>query len=406
VSFSRRPGLALWVLLVACAATFSAPGRAATWSVKPGGLAQALRQAADGDILELQAGHYHGEVGTIAQKKLTLRGVGGGADDGAGGRAGGSVGGGAGGKAVLHADGKSAEDKAILVVRDGDVNIENIEFRGARVRDRNGAGIRFEKGRLRLVRCAFFDNENGVLTANVGDAELNIEDSVFGLAPVGTPLPHLIYVGKIARFTLTGSRVFGGQSGHLVKSRARINMIRYNHLVDGVGGRAAYELEFPNGGLAYVVGNVIGQSAHSSNPALVSFGAEAGRTPDDREQGLFMAHNTLISEGLWPGLFVRIHDMTAPVARRFVNNLTVGVGVAELGLADTSQGNFSLPRALLQAADAGLFALSENSWLKGRGVEPGTAQGESLAPVAEFKWPVGTQAVKTTGHWSPGAYQN
>ncbi len=383
----RQRGWACLVFgAICCWITLTATVQAATWPVKPGGLGAALRQAANGDTLELQAGDYHGEVGTIYQKQLTLRGV--------------------GGKAVLHADGKSAEDKAILVVREGEVRIENIEFRGARVRDRNGAGIRFEKGRLQVLRCAFFDNENGILAGNSGDAELSVEDSEFGLAPAGTPLPHLIYVGKIARFTLSGSRVSGGQGGHLVKSRARVNHVRYNQLVDGVGGRAAYELEFPNGGLAYVVGNVIGQSANSSNPVLVSFGAEAGRAPDDREHGLFMAHNTLMSEGYWPGFFVRIHELSAPVARRFVNNLSVGLGVGELGLADASQGNFSLPRALLQGADLGLFALSDNSWLKGRGVDPGTVQAESLAPVAEFKLPIGTQALKAPARWSPGAYQH
>jgi hypothetical protein len=388
VWWHRRPGA--WALLALCliwwVIAFTPTVQAATWPVKPGGLATALRQAASGDTLELQAGDYHGEVGTIFQKQLTLRGV--------------------GGKAVLHADGKSAEDKAILVVREAEVLIDNLEFRGARVRDRNGAGIRFEKGRLQVLRCAFFDNENGILTANFGDAELSIQDSEFGLAPASTPLPHLIYVGKIARFSLSGSRVSGGQSGHLVKSRARVNVIRYNQLVDGEGGRAAYELEFPNGGLAYVVGNVIGQSANSSNPVLVSFGAEAERTPDDREHGLFMAHNTLISEGYWPGFFVRIHELNAPVARRFVNNLSVGLGVGELGLADASQGNFSLPRALLQDPDLGLFALSENSWLKGRGVQPGSARAESLAPAAEFKLPLGTQALKAPARWSPGAYQH
>jgi hypothetical protein len=386
---------------VCIAVLLAAPGQAATRLVKPGGLAAALLQAADGDTLELQAGDYHGEVGTITQKQLSLRGV--------------------GGRAVLHADGKSAEDKAILVVRDGDVIIDNIEFRGARVRDRNGAGIRFERGRLLVQRCAFFDNENGILAGNVGTAELTIQDSEFGQAPINTPLPHLVYVGKIARFELTGSRVSGGQGGHLVKSRARLNLIRYNQLVDGAKGRAAYELEFPNGGLAYVVGNVIGQSANTSNPVLVSFGAEADRAPDDRAHGLFMAHNTLISEGLWPGFFVRVHELSRPVAKQFFNNLSVGLGVGELSLMDASQGNFTVPRLMLQDADAGLFALHENSWLKGRGVVPkrpaGKTSGEmaggaasnpphaALVPSAEFKLPLGTQSLKAPGHWSPGAYQ-
>ncbi len=60
---------------------------------------------------------------------------------------------------MLIADGKSAEGKAIWVIRNGDFHIENIEFRGARASDRNGAGIRFERGKLCLRNCSLpYDN--------------------------------------------------------------------------------------------------------------------------------------------------------------------------------------------------------------------------------------------------------
>jgi hypothetical protein len=381
----RRTVNLLFALLV-CALCCGSVAQAATLAVKPGELAQTLRKALDGDVIELQAGDYFGEVGVILQKQLTLRGV--------------------GGRAVLHADGKSAEGKAILVVRDGDVRIENIGFMGARVADRNGAGIRFERGRLTVSRCVFFDNENGILAGNVADAELIVEDSEFGHAPAGTPLPHLIYVGRIGSFTLTGSHVWGGQMGHLVKSRARVNQVRYNRLVDGQGGQAAYELEFPNGGLAYVVGNVIGQNSDTSNSALVSFGAEG---TDAREQGLFMVNNTLISEGSKPGIFVRVHDLKRPVALRFINNLSVGLGVGELGLTDPTQGNFTAPRVVLPGADEGQFALPADSMLRGRGVDPGTLSGSlpaaNLTPQMEFMPPAGTRELKPPPRWTPGAFQ-
>jgi hypothetical protein len=96
---------------------------------------------------------------------------------------------------VLLADGRSAEGKAILVVRsaheNSDIRVENIEFRGARVADRNGAGIRFERGQLQVVHCAFVDNENGTLTAGHADAQPSISDSDFSQAPPATPRPHL-----------------------------------------------------------------------------------------------------------------------------------------------------------------------------------------------------------------------
>ncbi len=305
---ARRRACVAWTLawlVVACPASAAA----ATWQVtadEPGrSLQNALRQAADGDAIELAAGDYHGQVGVVLQKRLTLRGV--------------------GGRPVLHADGRSAEGKAILVVRDGDVRVENIEFRGSRVPDGNGAGIRFERGRLEVVRCAFFDNQMGILTSNNADAELLVSNSEFGLAPTNpASLPHLVYVGRIAKFTLSGSSVSGGRDGHLVKSRARVNHIVQNQLVDGETGSASYELEFPNGGLAYVTGNVIGQSRHTGNPVMVSFGAEGAA--DARAHGLFMTDNTLINAGPRPAVFVRVVDIGRPVPTRFVNNKTSGPG--------------------------------------------------------------------------------
>ncbi|MDP3615444.1 MAG: hypothetical protein Q8R98_26700, partial [Rubrivivax sp.] len=161
---------AAWAAVLLCALT----AQAAVHTVAPGqSLAAALKQAADGDEIQLLAGEHHAQVGVIHQKRLTLRGV--------------------GGRPVLHAAGASAEGKAILVVRDGDVHIDNIEFRGARVPDHNGAGIRFERGHLRVTRCAFIDNQNGILTANFGSAELTVQDSEFAQAPAGTTLPHLLY---------------------------------------------------------------------------------------------------------------------------------------------------------------------------------------------------------------------
>src|SRR5207253_10790504 len=105
-------------------------------------------------------------------------------------------------------------------------------------------------------------------------------------------LPSL-YVGRIARFALSGRRFHHAYQGHLVKSRAKQNVVRYNLLYDGAGGSAAYELEFPNGGLAYVIGNVIGQSRETSNPVVIAYGAEGAAWPDS---ALYLSHNTLISE--------------------------------------------------------------------------------------------------------------
>jgi hypothetical protein len=348
-------------------------------------IAEAARLAKDGDTIDILPGEYHADVAVWLQKRLTIRGV--------------------GETPVLKADGRSAEGKAIWVLRNGEFVIENVAFEGARVDDRNGAGIRFERGSLTLRRCRFSDNENGVLTANDADSELAIEDSQFSRAPRDRgPLKHLLYVGRIARFTLTGSRFHQGFEGHLVKSRARENRVAYNLLYDGDGGSAAYELEFPNAGVAYVIGNVIGQSATTTNPAVVSYGAEGAVW---ERNALYLVNNTLLSdrwEGAW---FLRVASERLPADTDIVavNNLTVGLGVFTLGARGRFERNFPLVAAALGDPATLDFRLGAHSLLRGFGAAPPVVDGRSLAPVAEFRLPIGTTPLPPRDAWMPGAFQ-
>lgn len=387
----RRGSLQILNSLAILAAAWLAatmPTAAATLTVGPEGVplswSQALGQAQDGDTIDVLPGLYKGEVGVIGQRRLTVRGI--------------------GERPVFDADGRHAEGKAIWVVRDGDVTIENIEFRGSRVPDGNGAGIRFEKGRLTLRRCRFVDNQMGLLTANFGDAELRVVDSEFARAPhqVGS-LPHLLYVGRIARFEISGSRFHQGFEGHLIKSRAQVNRIAYNLIVDGPAGGASYEIDLPNGGDAIVIGNLIQQSAATQNPAMVAYGAEGRVWPRNR---LLMSHNTLVSDyplawflRSWPD---KLGDDTEI---RAVNNLTVGVGVFSLGSDGDFDGNW--PTTASSLVDPALldFELARDSWLRGRADDPRTLAGEEAVPTAEFVLPIGTRPLKPPATWSPGALQ-
>ncbi len=177
----------------------------ATLRVGPGEkltrIADAARLAKDGDTIEILPGEYRGDVAVWQKKQLTIRGL--------------------GQRPVLIADGKNAEGKAIWVIRNGDFRIENIEFRGARASDRNGAGIRFERGKLYLRNCSFMDNQTGLITSSFADAELIIENSEFARNGTGDGLTHNLYVGRIAQVTITGSRFHAVKIGHLIKSRAR-----------------------------------------------------------------------------------------------------------------------------------------------------------------------------------------
>ena len=360
----------------------------ATMIVGPGerisSLSEAARQARDGEVIEIRPGTYRGQPAVWTQDKLIIRG--------------------AAERPVMLADGKSAEGKAIWVVRGGRVLIENVEFRGARVPSLNGAGIRFEKGQLVVRNSAFFDNEMGILTANHADMSLEVVDSQFGDAPhTQGDLHHLLYVGAIARFSLRGSRFANGYLGHLVKSRARENHILYNMLVDGAGGKSSYELEFPNGGVAYVIGNTIGQSAGTDNPKMLSFGAEGGRWP---ENALYMAHNTLIND-FHAGSFVHVWSdkLAGDVEVWLLNNLLVGNGELSRPAQGRFDGNRAVGRGELIEQGGVPVRLTTGSPLRGAVRPPGEANEVALLPSAEFTFPVGTRPLRVGSRLAPGAFQ-
>lgn len=372
----------------ASAAPRSAAPARATMIVGPGEriatLGEAARLARDGEVIEIRPGQYRGQTAVWTQNDLLIRG--------------------AGDRPVMLADGRSAEGKAIWVVRGGKVRIENIEFRGARVPSLNGAGIRFEKGSLQVRNCAFFDNEMGILTANQGDMSLEIIDSEFGEAPRHAgDLHHLLYVGAIDRFVLRGSRLSKGYLGHLVKSRARHSQILYNLLVDGPGGAASYELEFPNGGIATVIGNAIGQSPDTDNPVLVSYGAEGQRWPDN---ALFLAHNTLVNEH-FAGSFLSVHSEKFPAGAEvwLINNLLVGNGTFPPPALGRFEGNQRVTRAGLLDYAGYPLRLANGSPLRGKVRPPGSARGTDLLPDAEFVPPVGTRPLFPASALAPGAFQ-
>jgi hypothetical protein len=344
----------------------------------------AARAAPDGALVLIEPGLYAGDVASWPQRRLILRAE----------RC----------CARVTASGASAEGKAIWVIKGDDVRVENIVFEGARVADRNGAGIRMEGGgRLTIRNCRFTGNELGILTSDDPRAELVVERSEFDHNRVAGraftfPPGHQIYVGPIARFTLRESYVHDGFDGHLVKSRARENVIEYNRIADPPGGRASYELEFPNGGLAYVVGNVIGQSANSRNPTIVSFGAEGLRWP---RNALYLVNNTLVDAlGETRRLVAVRAGATHTVS---VNNLLVARR-APRGSSAMRRGLTWASPADVPGAAQGDYHLAARSPLVGTATAPPVVDGAPLRPLREYVESRDSAPVPLEPY-SPGAFQ-
>ncbi len=338
-------------------------------------IAMAATLAKDGDVIEIDGGDYHADVASWDRAELTLRGV--------------------GGRARLIASGAQAEGKAIWVIRRGRVTVENIDFIGARVADRNGAGIRFEQGHLTVRNCLFFDNENGLL-ASGGDAELEIENSEFAYNGNGGGLTHNLYAGNIKALRVTGSYFHHANGGHLLKSRAAKNDIRYNRLSDESGGRASYELEFPNGGVAHVVGNIIQQTARAGNSTLVSYGAEGYVWPLN---ALYLAHNTLVNDEPRGGAFLRVMPGAQIITTR--NNLLVGKGRFHTPALRDSAGDVRADWRSFAAALRYDYRLNDVGRQRAAAV---AVPAPELAPRSEYVHPRQRKAL-TAAPIFPGAVQ-
>jgi hypothetical protein len=254
--------------------------------------------------------------------------------------------------------------------------------------------------------CLFERNEMGILTWNSEAAELVVERSEFrdnavaGEYRTGDAIGHQIYVGSIAHFTLRDSYVHGGAFGHLVKSRARENVIIYNRIADGDVGQASYELEFPNGGIGYVIGNIIQQSARTQNSNVVSFGAEGLRWPRNE---LFLVNNTLVDDLPSGGSFLRVYRGADRVVA--VNNLLVGG--TDFGAEPQWEiaSNHRAADADLASPATGDYRLRASSALVGKAVDPGSANGLSLRPEREYAFPAPGR-MPLPGFLSPGALQS
>jgi Right handed beta helix region len=348
-------------------------------------IAQAALMAKSGDVIEVDAGEYAGGVATWPQSNLTLRAV--------------------GGRARITQKEKAAEGKAIWVIKGDNVLIENFEFSGARVPGRNGAGIRHEGGKLSVRNCLFEGNEMGLLTWNNQGAELIVEQSEFrnNAAAVpyerGGPIGHQIYVGAVAKFILRDSYVHDGSFGHLVKSRARENRVFNNRITDEISGRASYELEFPNGGIAYVIGNIIGQSALTENADIVSFGAEGYRWPRNE---LYLVNNTLVDDLPYGGTFLRVYAGADEV--RLINNIFVGKGRLDTEASWKVAGNGRAKSSDVPLVSEADYRLDRNSPFVGTAADPGTANGVSLVMDREYIRPLQSRALFGSMS-SPGAVQ-
>lgn len=318
--------------------------------------AQAAIKARDGDIVEIDAAEYVGDVAVWRADDLTLRGI--------------------GGRPLLDAGGRSAQGKAIWVTRGANITVENLEFANAKVPDRNGAGIRAEGPNLTVRNVVFRDNENGILAAGREDSTIVIEHSEFARNGFGDGRSHGLYINRIKRLVFRHNFAHHARIGHQLKTRARENVIVGNLFMDGESGSSSYAIDMPNARVAYVLGNVLQQSDVVQNSTLIYVGGKG----EERMPRVFIANNTVINDRERGGVFVR---NGSPISIGIHNNLLIGKLQTVKGKAIESH-NLAGDRAFLVDPAKLDFRLRPGVEAIDAGLDLGRDGRIDLAPTAEY----------------------
>jgi len=209
------------------------------------------------------------------------------------------------GEAIL--DGVVCEGKAALVLRGRAARVEGLVFANMRVPEKNGAGIRLERGNLDVAGSWFRDSEQGILTADDPSGTITVDKSTFtrlGTCEGGGGCAHSIYVGLYGALDVTGTRFEQGRGGHYLKSRSAHVTVLDSSFDDSHGRGTNYMIDLPAGSTGRIAGNWFVQGNEKENhSAFIAVGAE---TIENSSDGLSISGNDArFAPGVeWGSVFV------------------------------------------------------------------------------------------------------
>ncbi len=323
----------------------------------------------DGDSVLIDAGIYSGDVGVWRANYLTLIGVG-------------------GGFAHLKAAGKSAERKAIWVIKGDSAVVENIEFSDCKVEDKNGAGIRLEGTDLVVNHCYFHNNQDGILLGKNLESEVIVRFSEFSYSGNGQGFTHNIYIGNIKKFVFEFCYTHHANKGQTIKSRAEENIIRYNRIMDTWDGVSSILIDLSNGGESYIIGNVLMQGPNAENSRMITYGKEGLK---NKINNIYIVNNTFVNYR-HSAKFLDIVDGTNYVYS--TNNIFAGGGSFILPAGADSINNMqyqNISDMFFVEPDSLNYHLSSYSPAIDAGQSPKNIATLDLTPLYEYVHPLSSK---------------
>jgi len=373
-------------LRIICLGLMAAAGFSAEWLVGPSRTytkpSQVAALVASGDTVSIDAGTYTNDVCIWSQSNLTLRGV--------------------GGMAKLSVGyNVVAGGKAIWVLSGGNITVQNIEFTGAALpwsgtASANAAGIRSEGAGLTITNCYFHDNQNGILSGANASSDILIENSEFAYNGYGDGYTHNLYIGAVRKLTFRYNYSHHAKVGQNLKSRALANYIIGNRIMDEATGTSSYVVDIPNGGLTYLIGNLIQQGNLSNNRSVIINYAEEGEV--NPSQNIYVINNTIVNDYTGAGGTNFINLPNTPSVARIENNIFLGQGTAIVGTVTSNLRNLvTTTSPLVNRAGFDYRLLATATAAIDKAANPGTYEGQALLPTSQYVHPKGSQARTTVG---------
>ena len=338
----------------------------------------------NGDIIEIDAETYTGNhcLAVWNKNDLLIKGI--------------------GGKPHLVANGAYILGKGIWVLSGDNITVENIEFDGASVPDKNGAGIRLDGNGLTVKSCYFHDNENGILTNNSGLGTVHIEYSEFDNNGYGKGQSHNLYIGHINKLIFKYNYSHHTNIGHNLKSRAEENYVLYNRIMDEQTGNSSRLIDLPSGGFSIIMGNSLMQGVNAPNNNMVGYGLE-GLSNTLNE--VYIINNTFVSKR---SSCLFLHMATGTPVVNISNNIFAGAGSLLNGVATTKTNNFiSTSISSLNFVDESNYdySLEADSPAKDYGVAVSSVNGNSLTPDHSYLHPQSEIGRNKLNAIDAGAYE-
>jgi hypothetical protein len=199
--------------------------------------------------------------------------------------------------------------------------------------------------------------------------------------------------------------------GHNLKSRADTNLIAYNRFSSlnpgetggtTAAGKPSYEIDLPNAGTAYIIGNVIHQPSSNGNPNMIAYGEEGVTNP---AQDLYVVNNTFLNDDSVRGTFVMIGDQVGTPAL-LQNNIFSGTGNATNQTSAIDRNNYrSLSPSFINRGEFDLRPALGAAMIDAGAAVGASSGGLSLSPTLQYRFPVGTESRPVNGIIDIGAYE-